>query len=179
MSALSERLIKAKGGRSIDDIVEAAARRGHSIDRSGVARYLQPKHPKPRAVTIEALAAGFGVDAREIRELAGRPAGELGPWIPPAESASLPQEVRDAFDQLIRAVTKTGAPPVAEDVQVPDAAGDPPADAELLEFPGSAGAPEDQDDGDQPAWQPGYKRTAARRGPRRNVDGEENRDPEA
>lgn len=107
MTALSDRLAQAKGDRSIDDVVARAGEQGHRIDRSAVARYLKGEHgPRPRQETLAALAAGFEVDARELRALAGRPPGELGPYVPTSESASLTAEQRDALDQLIRAITR-------------------------------------------------------------------------
>lgn len=107
MSALSDRLVEAKGERSIDDIVARAGEQGQRIDRSAVARYLKGEHgPRPRQETLAALAAGFDLDARELRALVGRPPGELGPYVPTSESASLTAEQRDALDQLIRAITR-------------------------------------------------------------------------
>lgn len=106
MSELSRRLADAKGNRSIDDIAAQAQRKGHRLDRSAVARYLKPVHSAPRPATVEALAAGFGVDPRELRMAAGLPPGELGTWEPPVESASLTQQQRDALDHLIRAFVR-------------------------------------------------------------------------
>lgn len=109
VSELSKRLVEAKGDRSIDDIARQAERDGHRLDRSAVARYLNGDHgPNPRPSTIEALAAGFGLDAREVRRLVGRPGGELGPWVPTPASASLTQRQRDALDQVIRVFTSKG-----------------------------------------------------------------------
>jgi len=71
VSALSERLKDAKGTRGLDVIVRLAEREGHQIDRSVVARYITGKHGRPRDETILALAAGLGLDVRELRVLAG------------------------------------------------------------------------------------------------------------
>ncbi len=72
-----------------------------------VARYLKGEHgTRPRQETLSALAAGFDLDVRELRGLVGRPPGELGPYVPTSESASLTAEQRQALDQLIRAITK-------------------------------------------------------------------------
>ncbi|NYE69615.1 hypothetical protein [Microlunatus parietis] len=110
MTALSDRLAQAKGDRSIDDVVARAQEQGHRIDRSAVARYLKGEHgPRPRLETLAALAAGFDLDARELRVLAGRPPGELGPYVPTSEAASLTAEQRDALDQLIKAITRSAA----------------------------------------------------------------------
>jgi len=107
MSALAERLRAAKGDRSIDDIVKLAAREGLKIHRAMVAHYLKGEHgPRPRDATIAALAAGFGLDVRELRVLAGMPPGELEPYEPAKEAARLNREQRDALDQLIRAIVR-------------------------------------------------------------------------
>jgi len=108
MSALAERLRAAKGERSIDDVVTLAAREGRKIHRSVVARYLKGEHgPRPSDGTIAALSAGFGVDVRELRVLAGMPPGELGTYEPTPEAARLNREQRDALDQLIRAIVRS------------------------------------------------------------------------
>lgn len=110
MSALSERLANAKGDRSIDDVAALAAREGHDIDRSTVARYLNGEHgPRPSDKTMLALAAGFGVDVRELRTLAKMPPGELGRYEPTPEAARLNREQRDALDQLIRTIVRGGS----------------------------------------------------------------------
>jgi len=57
---------------------------------------------------LTGLAAGFGVDVRELRRLAGRPPGELGPYVPTAEASSLTQPQRNALDQLIKAFVSEG-----------------------------------------------------------------------
>jgi len=107
MSALSERLKDAKGTRGLDDIVRLAEREGHQIDRSVVARYITGKHGRPRDETILALAAGLGLDVRELRVLAGMPPGELEPYEPTPEAARLNREQRDALDRLIRAIVRS------------------------------------------------------------------------
>lgn len=107
MSALSDRLAEAKGDRSIDAIAAQAEQRGYRIDRATVGRYIQGKHAKePPEHVLEALAEGLGVDLRELRELAGVPRGELGQYEPPAESARLNHEQRQAIDHLIKAIVK-------------------------------------------------------------------------
>lgn len=105
MSALSELLVRAKTGRSIDAIAEQAQRRGYPINRATVARYLAGEHgPRPSEATLLALSAGLGVDVRQLRRCAGAPSGELGPYRPVAESARLSQSQRAAIDQLIKAM---------------------------------------------------------------------------
>ena len=107
MSALSERLKDAKGTRGLDVIVRLAEREGHQIDRSVVARYITGKHGRPRDETILALAAGLGLDVRELRVLAGMPPGELEPYEPTPEAARLNREQRAALDQLIRTIVRS------------------------------------------------------------------------
>lgn len=107
MSDLANYLADRKGDRSIDDIAKKATASGHPISRSVVAKYLRGEHgPRPPEETLAGLAAGFDADPRELRELVGRPAGELGPYVPTKLSASLTQTQRDALDDLIRAFVK-------------------------------------------------------------------------
>lgn len=110
MTALSDRLADAKGDRSIDSIVAQAEANGHTIDRSTVARYCGGGGAKnPPDAVLRALAAGLGLDVRELRTLAGKPAGELGPWTPPDESARLSRDQRKALDLLIKAIVNEGS----------------------------------------------------------------------
>jgi len=105
VSELSKRLADAKGDRSIDAIADEATRRGHSISRAVVAKYVAGDHgTKPPESTLLGLAAGLHLDVRELRELANRPGGELEPWKPPAVAASLTREQRKALDALIVAI---------------------------------------------------------------------------
>lgn len=107
MTALSDRLADAKGNDSIDAIAERAAAAGHKIDRATVWRYIAGTHAKnPPDSVLRALAAGFGLDVRELRTLAGKPAGELGKWTPPDEAARLSQDQRRALDQLIKSIVR-------------------------------------------------------------------------
>ena len=109
VSDLSEFLANAKGDRSIDAIADKATAAGHRIGRSVVAKYLRGEHgPRIPEATLTGLAAGFGVDVRELRRLAGRPPGELGPYVPTAEASSLTQPQRNALDQLIKAFVSEG-----------------------------------------------------------------------
>ena len=109
VSDLSDYLKRHQGDRKPDQIVEEAARLGHSIDRTAVYAALRGRYAKvPREETLAALAAGFGLDVRELRRLAGKPAGELGPWSPPREASSLTQGQRDALDTLIRVIVREG-----------------------------------------------------------------------
>ena len=109
VSDLSEFLANAKGDRSIDAIADKATAAGHRIGRSVVAKYLRGEHgPRMPEATLTGLAAGFGVDVRELRRLAGRPPGELGPYVPIAEASSLTQPQRNALDQLMKAFVSEG-----------------------------------------------------------------------
>jgi len=151
VSDLSKRLQQANGDHSIDWIVDRARARGHKIHRSVVAKYVRGNHgPKPPEETLAPLAAGLGLHPREFRELAGRPAGELGQWEPPAESASLTQDERDALDQLIRAMTKGGGRHGAEGAAPIGGDDGGSGGAEVTEFP----------------TRPGTSRYAARRAPK-------------
>lgn len=109
VSDLSEFLANAKGDRSIDAIAHQATAAGFPISRSDVAKYLRSEHgPRIPQATLKGLAAGFGVDVRELRRLAGRPPGELGPYVPTPEAASLTKPQRNALDQLIKAFVSEG-----------------------------------------------------------------------
>lgn len=115
MSALSQRLQDAKGDRSIDDVAREAERQGYRLHRSTVAKFLNGQHgPRTADKTLVALAAGFGLDVRELRLLAGVPAGELGPWTPTEEAARLNREQRRALDELIRTIVRGGSNADAE-----------------------------------------------------------------
>ncbi|MFT4081147.1 MAG: hypothetical protein QM638_01045 [Nocardioides sp.] len=107
MTALSEYLAKHKGTDTIDSIAERARRAGFSIDRSTVSRYLAGKHAKrPPEVQLQALAAGLKLNISDLRELAGVPRGELGPWQPPAEANQLNRDQRVALEQLIKTIVR-------------------------------------------------------------------------
>lgn len=117
VSELSKRLAEAKGDRSIDSVVDEAVKRGHPISRAAVAKYVRGDHgPRPPEATLVGLAAGLHLDVRELRELASRPGGELEPWIPPAVSASLTRQQREALNRLIVAFVGGG-----DDGRTPDA----------------------------------------------------------
>lgn len=107
VSKLTDRLKEAKSDRSIDDIAALAVQHGHHLSRGTVAKYLRDEQgPRPPVKTLDALAAGFRIDPREVRELAGYTPGELGPWSPPDESASLTRDQRDALDRLIKSMVR-------------------------------------------------------------------------
>lgn len=109
VSKLTERLAEAKGDRSIDDIARRATNLGHRLSRSTVAKYLRDEQgDRPPVSTIDALAAGFAVDARELRRLAAMQSGELGKWTPPMESSALTRDQRDALDSLIKSIVRQG-----------------------------------------------------------------------
>lgn len=109
VSALTALLLGAKGDDSIDKIAARARAAGHPTDRATIAKYLSGTAAKtPTERVVLALAAGFGLSPQQIREAAGVPAGELGPWRPPAEAGRLSQEQRDALNMLIRAIVRGG-----------------------------------------------------------------------
>lgn len=110
MSDLSKYLSDKLGDRVPDDIVKAANEAGFSIDRTVVYAYVKGRHAKrPREATLKALAAGFGLDLRDLRELAGHPRGELGRFEVVDEADWLTYRQRKAFNDLILAfVTEEG-----------------------------------------------------------------------
>lgn len=68
VSRLSDRLAEAYGDQTQEQIAERARRAGHQIDRSMISKALADKlGPKPREATLQALAAGFRLDVRELR----------------------------------------------------------------------------------------------------------------
>lgn len=90
MTALSDLLNEAKGDATPDDLIREARRRGVDVSpsaRSNMYKALNGQHAKqPKDATLQLYAAVFRVDVRTLRNAVGRPAGELGPWIPPEES---------------------------------------------------------------------------------------------
>lgn len=113
MSDLSSYLETAKGERSIDAVVAKASGAGHKIDRATVARYVSGQGAKnPPDTVLRALAAGLDLDVRDLRELAGKPRGEMGPYVPVDEAARLSEEQRRAIDMLIKSIV--GATAVVE-----------------------------------------------------------------
>ncbi len=113
VSDLSSYLDTAKGDRSIDAVVAKAKSAGLSIDRATVARYVGGQGAKnPPDSVLRALAAGLDLDVRNLRALAGKPRGELGPYVPVDEAARLNEEQRRAIDALIKSIV--GAPAEVE-----------------------------------------------------------------
>lgn len=138
VTALSDRLADAKGNDSIDAIAERAAAEGHKIDRATVWRYVAGQHAKnPPDSVLRALAAGLGLDVRELRALAGKPAGELGKWTPPDESARLSQEQRNALNQLIKSIVREEGGS-GGDTAANTRAGESPAGGNVHELPSAA-----------------------------------------
>lgn len=80
MTRLSDFLNLMRNDRNVDVMVDEAVQAGHELHRATVYRYLQGKEPQnPPEETLQALATAFRVDVRDLRIMAGRPAGELGP----------------------------------------------------------------------------------------------------
>lgn len=116
MSELSDRLREAAGSRSINEVKRLIEEAGKSVSRQTVAVFLRGDHgPRPTEDVLEAFAAGLQIDIRELRELAGRARGELGPWVPTQEAASLTKEQRDAMDALIKTIVKEGGSDSGQD----------------------------------------------------------------
>ena len=92
---------------SIYAIAKRATAAGHPIHPGTVAKYLKGEGAKePPEHTIRALAAGFKVTVKEVRDNLGMPQGESGPWYPPEESARLNRDQRSALDLLIKAIAR-------------------------------------------------------------------------
>ncbi len=112
MTELSELLLKAKGDRSVDQLIAEAERHGSEINhtaRSGIYKALKGEHAKsPRDSSLRLWARVFGLDVTRVREAADRPAGELGPWTPVEEAAQLDRDQRIALDQLIKTIVRGG-----------------------------------------------------------------------
>jgi transcriptional regulator with XRE-family HTH domain len=68
----------------------------------GTAAYLLSSKPRNfRDTTLQAVARAFGCDIREVRAMAGQPAGESEPWVPPPEANQLNARERAALEQII------------------------------------------------------------------------------
>ncbi|HSV37503.1 MAG TPA: hypothetical protein VLI04_01980 [Nocardioidaceae bacterium] len=113
MTALSDILNRAKGDRSVDQMIDAARKNGAEVDsnaRGNIYKALKGDHAQsPTDRTLRMWAAVFGVTPIELREAAGRPPGELGPWVPTDEAGQLSQPIREALDGLIKAIVREGA----------------------------------------------------------------------
>lgn len=103
MSALSDRLREAAGGKTYDDVVELTHQAGMPLGKGTVHRLMTGAHGKVKQDTLIAIAKALRLDERELRVLADRPAGDLGPYIPTKNAASLTKEQRDAIDRMIDA----------------------------------------------------------------------------
>lgn len=112
MTALSDLLNEAKGDHSVDYLMEEARKRNVTVkdsDRSLIYKVLSGDHARnPRDSTLRLLAEVFRLKVVDLREAAGRPRGELGPWKPVDEAAQLSQPIRDAFDELIKVIVREG-----------------------------------------------------------------------
>lgn len=105
MTALSDRLNEAKGTTGLDDIVARAEAKGHKIHRATFANYFKGKHAKrPSEGVLQALADGLDLKVTELRDLAGQPQGELGPYAPTPLANRLNRDQRHALDELIRTI---------------------------------------------------------------------------
>lgn len=108
MTQLSEalsRALKNRGNWSYRTIERKMQDAGHNVSFSTIGVYLRGDHGTPKEDVLAAFAAILPeLSIVELRRLAALPAGELGEWRPPAESARLSQEQRDALDRLIRTI---------------------------------------------------------------------------
>lgn len=103
MSALSDRLRDAAGSKTYDEIVELTEQVGMALGKGTVHRLLTGTHGRVKQATLAAIAKALGLDERELRVLADRPAGDLGLYIPTENARSLTKKQRDAIDQMIDA----------------------------------------------------------------------------
>lgn len=102
MSALSDALNAANvDGWSAREI---SRKTGGRLSHSVVADYLNGRQAKqPKEYVLQAFAEVFPkLTVKQLRELAGLPAGELDPYQPPAEANRLDARQRRAVDEIIR-----------------------------------------------------------------------------
>lgn len=108
MTQLSDALNRARKNRgswSLRTIERKMQDAGHDVSFSTIGVYLRGEHGKPEERVLKAFAAVLPeLSITELRQLAALPAGELGPWEPPAEAARLSQEQRDALNRLIKTI---------------------------------------------------------------------------
>ncbi len=100
MTELSDLLNSARGERSVRAIGRAVAQVG--VGESTVIPYFNGSHGVPSMPVLEALARVLPVSVAALRAAADFPAGELDPYVPPAESVLLSQRQRRRVDELIR-----------------------------------------------------------------------------
>lgn len=107
MTALSDLLNqRLPDGWSADQVVAAAERAGHSINRATVYDYLGGRHAKvPSEAVLQAFAAALpGTTIEQLRGAADVPTGEREPYVPPPEAHRLNRRQREAINELIRAI---------------------------------------------------------------------------
>lgn len=109
MSELSDRLNEARGDLSLDQVVELTQQKGQPLGRSSVARLLSGDHgPKVTDRVLQSIATALGLDIRELRMLASRPAGELEPFRPVQEANLLTRRQQAAINELIKSMVEGG-----------------------------------------------------------------------
>ena len=97
-------LHEAQPSMTINGLMRKAERDGIDIGRTAVAKAQRGDvQATTRDSTMQAIADLYGVDVRHLREAAGRPRGELGPYVPDHRAASLTSRQREALDRLIAA----------------------------------------------------------------------------
>ena len=108
MSALSDALNEAN--RENWSAAEIARRSGDLIHRATAANVMRGKHAtNPSEEVLQAFADVFRIPVQDLRELAGQPAGESDPYVPPAEAARLDARQRRAVDEIIRSMVSGDA----------------------------------------------------------------------
>jgi len=102
----------AKGDSSVDSLIAAAEKRGVEVSRTARAniyKALAGNHAKnPTDRVLNLWADVFRLNVQDLREAAGRPRGERGPWVPPDEANQLNEEQREALGALIKAIVRGG-----------------------------------------------------------------------
>lgn len=76
----------------------------NKVSKDTVRIYRAGTHGIADELTLSAWSDLLKVPVTELREAAGVPAGQTGPYVPPAESGRLSQRARAALDELIRTI---------------------------------------------------------------------------
>lgn len=114
MSELSKALKaaqKKRSGWSLRRIEEEMEHAGHKVSFATIGAYLRGTHGIPDESTLQAFAAVFPeLDIVELRWLAGVPAGEGEPYVPPASASRLTRSQREALNGVIAAMLEPAWP---------------------------------------------------------------------
>lgn len=107
MSALSEALVAA----NVEDwsAREIARRGGDRVSHSQIGKYLKPTHPRHGEDVLQVFSEVLRIPMPKLRQLAGLPAGDPEPYLPPAEANRLDSRQRRVINELIRMLAETKA----------------------------------------------------------------------